>query len=177
MRLALHLPLALAVIHSHFHLLVVFYFFFVRLAQSAHALFAFINLESPEVQIDFPHDLDASIAAALFLKRLIGCHLDEIAAVYLGAWESLDGLSVGRWRHEGGRVLVVSVEGLLGLLLLLINLLVHELVEICVRHVLQLPIFVCLAHEPVQYFLEGILLSLLVGNIIGERGLLVELGQ
>lgn len=158
-------------------MLSVLHFLFVGKTRRSITLLAVVNLESSKVHVDFPYDFHSSIAASFFLERLVCRHLNQVTAVDLGPWESLRGLSVGRGRHEGGGILLVSVESLESLSVLLINLLIYELVERGIGNILHAPILVALLHEPVEDLFEGVLLALLIRNIVGIGCLLVKLSE
>lgn len=63
------------------------------------------------------------------------------------------------------------------IILLPVEFLLYELEEVIFRYVLKLfsSIGACIAYEPLKDLFECVLTSLLIGNIIAESGLLVEL--
>ena len=60
-----------------------------------------------------------------------------------------------------------------------IQFFVDKLKEVIFRHILVLlrAIATCVGHEPLENFLEGILPSLLIGNVIAEGRMLVKLSE
>ena len=67
--------------------------------------------------------------------------------------------------------------GLNRIISLPVEFLLYKLEEVIFRYVLELlcSIGACVAYEPLKDFLESVLTSLLIGNIVAKSGLLVEL--
>ena len=65
------------------------------------------------------------------------------------------------------------------LILLPLQFIRDELKKIIFRDVFHLicRLSLCLKHKPLEYFLKSILTTLLIGDVIAETGLLIELGK
>lgn len=70
---------------------------------------------------------------------------------------------------------MVTLLGFKGLFFLFIDLLVDKVEKFGDRDVFIIALVV--GYEPLEHFFIGLLLTLLIGDIIAEGGLLVELGQ
>ena len=86
-------------------------------------------------------------------------------------------MSVGRRRHQLSQEGLVVVMGLVGILLLLVQLVLHELQKLVLRNVCEVSPVArqTSAREPLEHFLEGVLAALLVSHVVAECGLFVEL--
>lgn len=70
---------------------------------------------------------------------------------------------------------LVGLLGSEGLSFLTVDFFVQEVEEGSDRHVFVVSLLV--RHEPLEHFLESVLLALLVRHIVAEGGLLVELRE
>lgn len=146
----------------------------------ADSLFAVIKLQTRKVNVDLLDNLNSTIVLNIFLNRLIRSYLKQLTWRVLtgGIWIALR-LTV-RWRgHQRGQEGLIFLMSLRWVLLLPIKLIINELKEVVLWHILILlwPVAASVSYEPLEYFLEGILAPLLVGYIIAESWMLVKLSK
>lgn len=137
----------------------------------ADALFAIVELESLEIDVNFLDYLDSSICLSIFIDGLVGGHfyqvrcggdLSIIICRWLPVW--------WRWHQllNKSLVLVMRLPRLVSLFLNLIRNKLHKFVLGYIFHVFTCRCSRCLMHEPLKNFLKSVLPSLLVCYIIAE---------
>lgn len=142
-----------------------------------HSFLRIIQFESSEVYVDLPDDFNASVVRWLLGECLLCSQFDQILWVRRERREVLGmGRSpVGGRRHEICEEFLVGIFGSGSLLSLFIKLLLHEWEELVDWNIPE--VSVVALEEPLEHFLVGILLPLLICHVVGESRLLVKLGQ
>lgn len=123
----------------------------------------------------------AHLLARRFLQTLSCRHFDQILAARLIGLLPQKLIrrrpeltrSRVRWRHQVRIANLLQAGDYIGLA---VEFFMDELVELVDGNVFEISILT-LGHEPIEHFLEGVLLALLVGEVEGVAALLVEGSQ
>jgi hypothetical protein len=164
---------------------------------SSASLLTVSKFKTTKVYIHLLHNLYTSIVWSIFINRLVSCHLNQFLCwclrrlvIYLLIVFHLRcfthsiindlciRLSIRRRGHQWWQKWLILFMRLICVISLSVDSLLYKRIELILRDILELlSTSTSATYEPLKDFLKSSLSTLLIGNIVAECWLLIQLCQ